>query len=594
MEPEPEGGCSMAILTPTVSARLERGFTALSGDATPAGDGGGGHDDGSVDPAAAAFASAGLGAGPPTHMTGTNHDDLSALPARALCKRAEDMGIDEDAIDRADSMENRKEALIALIKESAEAKAVAAAVETELAQLRAELAPLTARALAKRAEEAGIEGEHIDAADGADDRKAALTDLVVEYHRKHHRKPHQQEAGAQDDPFAELAAVLAVSGDAGGVRPTAATLEILALLDSQPEPEPELEPEPDMQVDTAEVGIPPVTDSVEQVRAPSLMEVKQHGARAGADSAEMIQKFATSFDSLRTELERLSDGDLPARAVREGVSQDDLTHAMEQAMAAAELEPEPETDEPEEREEQEEQGPGHIDLFRASVVGLILAAEERRHARDSADKQLIAEVEAMLVAELKGLEAPELRQRAEAAGVDWDLATADADTPDSMLQLAREAICECEKPALKDRRERELAARDKLQLLTKLGQLKQHGVRAGVDSAQIDQKFSTGGPDSVRNLICETQLSRRSDFEQLRVQPGQAACALRLHSAVYGDVCMELPEACMPGRGGKKRKKKGGHDVSIRLLPERAHGDREFTGPDGVRIEACDSGELDQ
>jgi hypothetical protein len=195
---------------------------------------------------------------------------------------------------------------------------------------------------------------------------------------------------------------------------------------------------------------------------------------------------------------------------------------------------------------------------------------------------------------LKGLEAPELQQRAEVAGVDWDLATADADTPDSMLQLAREAICECEKPALKDRRERELAARDKLQLLTKLGQLKQHGVRAGVDSAQIDQKFSTGGPDSVRNLICETQLSRRSDFEKLRVQPGQAGRALRLHSAVYGDVCMELPEACMPGRGGKKRKKKGGHDVSIRLLPERAHGDREFTGPDGVRIEACDSGELDQ
>jgi hypothetical protein len=584
MEPEPEGGCSMAILTPTVSARLERGFTALSGDATPAGDGGGGHDDGSVDPAAAAFASAGLGAGPPTHMTGTNHDDLSALSARALCKHAEDMGIDEDAIDRADSMENRKEALIALIKESAEAKAVAAAVETELAQLRAELAPLTARALAKRAEEAGIEGEHIDAADGADDRKAALTDLVVEYHRKHHRKPHQQEAGAQDDPFAELAAELAVSGDAGGVRPTAATLEILALLDSQPEPEPELEPEPDMQVDTAEVGIPPATDSVEQVRAPSLMEVKQHGARAGADSAEMIQKFATSFDSLRTELERLSDGDLPARAVREGVSQDDLTHAMEQAMEAAELKPEPETDEPEEREEQ---GPGHIDLFRASVVGLILAAEERRHARDSADKQLIAEVEATLMAELKGLEAPELQQRAEAAGVDWDLAIADADTPDSMLQLAREAICKCEKPALKDRRERELAARDKLQLLTKLGQLKQHGVRAGVDSAEMDQKFSSGGPDSVRNLICETQLSRRSDFEKLRVQPGQAGRALRLHSAVYGDVCMELPEACLPDGGG-------GHDVSIRLLSETAHEDSEFTGPDGVPIEGCDSGELDQ
>jgi hypothetical protein len=67
---------------------------------------------------------------------------------------------------------------------AAEAEAARVAAEAKklarkLAQLRSELAPLTARALLKRAKEAGVDEGQIEAADEADDRKGALTDLIV-------------------------------------------------------------------------------------------------------------------------------------------------------------------------------------------------------------------------------------------------------------------------------------------------------------------------------------------------------------------------------------------------------------------------------
>ena len=64
-------------------------------------------------------------------------------------------------------------------------------VDDGLAQLRAELAPLSATRLLKRAEEVGdIDEAQIDAADEADDRKQALTALLIAHHQ--HKKQQQQ------------------------------------------------------------------------------------------------------------------------------------------------------------------------------------------------------------------------------------------------------------------------------------------------------------------------------------------------------------------------------------------------------------------
>ena len=135
---------------------------------------------------------------------GAGYLPLATLSARALLVRAEEMGIDEAAIDAADEAEDRKGALLELIERWAavekEATSSTAAVtmpaaeadaDDGLAQLRAELAPLSATRLLKRAEEVGdIDEAQIDAADEADDRKQALTALLIAHHQ--HKKQQQQ------------------------------------------------------------------------------------------------------------------------------------------------------------------------------------------------------------------------------------------------------------------------------------------------------------------------------------------------------------------------------------------------------------------
>jgi hypothetical protein len=133
---------------------------------------------------------------------GAGNLPLATLSARALLLRAEEMGIDEAAIDAADEAEDRKGALLELIerwaaveKEATSSTAAvtmpAAEADDGLAQLRAELASLSATRLLKRAEEVGdIDEAQIDAADDADDRKQALTALLIAHHQ--HKKQQQQ------------------------------------------------------------------------------------------------------------------------------------------------------------------------------------------------------------------------------------------------------------------------------------------------------------------------------------------------------------------------------------------------------------------
>ena len=111
-------------------------------------------------------------------------DELKLLKPRALQKRADDAGVDEDALDDAED----SDAIIALILArlaapepgaaagAAEAAAKAAAEEAaRLARLEEELRSLKPRALGKRAEEMGIDEDQLDAAE--DD--AAIIALIL-------------------------------------------------------------------------------------------------------------------------------------------------------------------------------------------------------------------------------------------------------------------------------------------------------------------------------------------------------------------------------------------------------------------------------
>jgi hypothetical protein len=104
-------------------------------------------------------------------------DELKTLKPRALQKRAEDAGVDEDSLDDAEDAD----AIIALIlarlaTPEPDAAAEAAAEEAaRLARLEEELCSLKPRALGKRAEEMGIDEDQLDAAE--DD--AAIIALIL-------------------------------------------------------------------------------------------------------------------------------------------------------------------------------------------------------------------------------------------------------------------------------------------------------------------------------------------------------------------------------------------------------------------------------
>jgi uncharacterized protein YunC (DUF1805 family) len=86
-------------------------------------------------------------------------DELSGMKLRALQKRAEELGINEDTLDEAEE----KSEVIALIL--AATAAAAEAETTRLAQLKDELSGMKLRALQKRAEELGINEDTLDEAE---------------------------------------------------------------------------------------------------------------------------------------------------------------------------------------------------------------------------------------------------------------------------------------------------------------------------------------------------------------------------------------------------------------------------------------------
>jgi hypothetical protein len=136
-------------------------------------------------------------------------DDLTALSARRLAQRAADMGIDEGEIEAADEADDRKKALIALIEtktQEAAAAAAAAAEEEAFAELKAELSAMSARKLGQRCAEMGIDEAEIEAADEADDRKEALIGLLLKEQAKRARAAKEEEQQLRAD-LAQLSAL---------------------------------------------------------------------------------------------------------------------------------------------------------------------------------------------------------------------------------------------------------------------------------------------------------------------------------------------------------------------------------------------------
>jgi hypothetical protein len=136
-------------------------------------------------------------------------DDLTALSARRLAQRAADMGIDEGEIEAADEADDRKKALIELIEtktQEAAAAAAAAAEEEAFAELKAELSAMSARKLGQRCAEMGIDEAEIEAADEADDRKEALIGLLLKEQAKRARAAKEEEQQLRAD-LAQLSAL---------------------------------------------------------------------------------------------------------------------------------------------------------------------------------------------------------------------------------------------------------------------------------------------------------------------------------------------------------------------------------------------------
>jgi hypothetical protein len=116
-------------------------------------------------------------------------EELAGMKMRALQKRAEELGVDEDKLDEADeksevialilaAMAPVEDGAAAVAAEAEAASAAAAAAEAEaarLTQLKEELAGMKMRALQTRAEELGVDGAALDEADD----KSAVIELIM-------------------------------------------------------------------------------------------------------------------------------------------------------------------------------------------------------------------------------------------------------------------------------------------------------------------------------------------------------------------------------------------------------------------------------
>jgi hypothetical protein len=101
---------------------------------------------------------------------GTHRRALSAMRLSELKKQARSSGVGDEALEEADDANDIKAAVIELI---------VAAGGADREALRAELAPLKLSALKKRARTAGVDEEMLEAADDADDIRAAVIELLV-------------------------------------------------------------------------------------------------------------------------------------------------------------------------------------------------------------------------------------------------------------------------------------------------------------------------------------------------------------------------------------------------------------------------------
>ena len=102
--------------------------------------------------------------------------ELAGLKLSALKKRAKQVGVDEDKLEAADDADDVKAAVIAMIVEQ-EGTAQPVCVEAELAGMKLS-------SLKKRAKEVGVDEQKLEEADDADDVKAAVIALIVGQERE--------------------------------------------------------------------------------------------------------------------------------------------------------------------------------------------------------------------------------------------------------------------------------------------------------------------------------------------------------------------------------------------------------------------------
>ena len=179
--------------------------------------------------------------------------ELAALRPRALNRRAEEAGVDDDALDSAEDSAQIIALIIAKAEQAAAdaAQATGAAVAAQEALLREELALLRPRALQRRAEAMGVEEHDLD--DAVD--MASIIELIVNSPEGPRRAggggaPAQGPAGGTPAPEA------ARNSDGEGVAEMMRTPQQPAFDaatdmfgDSPPEPEAEAEPAADPNPD---------------------------------------------------------------------------------------------------------------------------------------------------------------------------------------------------------------------------------------------------------------------------------------------------------------------------------------------------------
>jgi hypothetical protein len=391
--------------------------------------------------------------------------ELTPLTIKALKRRALAAGMGSDAVEDVDDADDPREAIIEILLNAAE-QASASSNSTEM--LRAELAPLKMKMLKQRALAAGVQPDVIEDVDDADDPREAIIEILIAVEAT--------TTGSADGMVQE---VQAAAQQEEVLRAELAPLKMKML--KQRALAAGVQPDVIEDVDDADdpreaiieilIVVEATTTGSEFVR--STAEPEPELSPAVADPDELVR-----VAELRTELQAMRLTALHKRAAAEGLDEDAVEDALE------------------------------AEIPKAALMELLI-----KHAASKGPTDRVL----ALRQELEGLRLTALQQRAEQEGVDAAAVedAMDTDAPKSALITLLAAHLALATNADRNRQQK---LREELEQL-KLSELNKRAMHISVDETTLEDAMDSDDPRGSLIALLLLQPTSGGKLEERQNRP---------------------------------------------------------------------------